>query len=233
MSGPPADPHAGQSVAQVGAPLAEAVGAVVLLHGRGATASGILSLAPEMGDARWAFRAPQAAGGAWYPHSFLAPLAANEPGLSSGVRAAMTAVADAEAAGIPRERIVLAGFSQGACLALETAARHAGRWGGVLAFSGGLIGTGPGPDDGPPLAGMGGHYADKSFDYDGTFAGTPVLVAGSDRDPHIPLVRMERTAEVFRQLGAAVDLRVHPGWGHAVHPEAVAAARTLLTRLAG
>ena len=229
------DPHADLPVARLGPPLGRADRALILLHGRGASAASILQLAPEVADvspeaggAGWAALAPQAAGGAWYPHSFLAPLDANEPWLSSAIRAVMGVVGQAGAAGIPRDRIVLGGFSQGACLALEVAARAGGRWGGVLALSGGLIGTGPGPADAPPLQGMGGGYPDKAFDYDGDLEGTPVFIGGADVDPHIPLARLERSAEVFRQRGAAVDLRVYPGLGHAVHPDKLQAVRTLL-----
>ncbi len=222
------DPHRDLPVSHAGAPLADAAGAVVLLHGRGATAPSILGLAPEIGADGWAFLAPQAAGGAWYPNSFLAPLDANEPQLSSAIRAVVDAVEQAEAAGVPPSRIVLGGFSQGACLALEVAARHPGRWGGAFALSGGLIGTGPGPAGAPPLRGMGGQYADKAFDYDGSLAGAPVFVGGSDVDPHIPLARMERTAEVFRRRGADVDLRVYPGMGHTVVADELVAVRVLL-----
>lgn len=222
------DPHASAHVAQSGAALADAVGALVLLHGRGASAESILALAPEIGGDGWAALAPQAAGGAWYPHSFLAPLEANEPWLSSAIRAVLATVGQAQAAGIARRRIVLGGFSQGACLALEVAARSAGRWGGVFALSGGLIGTGPGPTDAPPLQGMGGIYPDKAFDYDGDVAGTPVFIGAADIDPHIPLARLERSADVFRQRGAAVDLRVYPGLGHAVHPDEIQAVCALV-----
>jgi len=221
-------PHDDQPIYASGAPLAEAAGAVILVHGRGASAPSILGLADEFGRTDLAYLAPQAAGGAWYPNSFLAPTEANEPGLSSGVRAVMAAVAQAEAAGIDRRRIVIGGFSQGACLATEAAARHADRWGGVVALSGGLIGTGPGPAGAPPLWGMGGAYDDKAFDYDGSMDGTPVFVGCSDVDPHIPLVRVERTADVFRQLGADVDLRVYPGFGHTVNRDEIDAVRALL-----
>ena len=222
-------PHDRAPIATSGASLTEAAGALVLVHGRGATAQGILGLADEFGRADLAVLAPQAAGGTWYPTSFLAPIEANEPHLSSAVGAVMGAVAQAEAAGIGRERIALGGFSQGACLALETAARHAGRWGAVFALSGGLIGTGPG--DGPPLRGMGGSYPAKAFDYDGSMDGTPVFVGGSDVDPHIPLSRMEQTAEVFRQLGASVDLRAYPGFGHAINRDEVEAVGDMLSAL--
>ena len=230
-----ADPHGSGTVAQAGAPLAEAAGAVVLVHGRGATAESILGLGREFGRSDLAFLAPQAAGGpqtggAWYPQSFLAPLDANEPWLSSAIAAVMRAVARAEDAGISRERVVLAGFSQGACLACEVAARHAGRWGGLVALSGGLIGTGPAPPDAAPLRGMGGAYAEKAFDYAGSLEGVPAFVGCSDVDPHIPLARVERTAEALRSLGADVDLRVYPGFDHAVNADEVEAARALLAR---
>ena len=138
----------------------------------------------------------------------------------------------AEAAGIDRQRVVLGGFSQGACLACEVTARHAGRWGGLFALSGGLIGTGPGPADAPPLRGMGGLYAEKAFDYAGSLAGVPAFLGCSDVDPHIPLARVERTARVLRQRGADVDLRVYPGFGHAVNADETEAVRALLARAA-
>lgn len=230
-----AGPHDGARVVRAGAPLDGAAGAVVLVHGRGATAESILGLGRELGRSDLAFLAPQAAGGpqtggAWYPRSFLAPLDANEPWLSSAVAAVLGAVAVAEGAGVPRERVVLAGFSQGACLACEVAARHAGRWGGLVALSGGLIGTGPAPPGAAPLRGMGGAHADKAFDYDGSLAGVPAFVGCSDVDPHIPLARVERTAAVLRSLGADVDLRVYPGFGHAVNADEVEAVRSLLAR---
>ena len=224
-------PHDDQPLLSAGAPLADAPGAVVLVHGRGDSAQGILGLAREFDRPGLAYLAPQAAGGAWYPNSFLAPNEANEPGLSSGVRAVMNAVARAEEAGVPRERIVIGGFSQGACLATETAARHAGRWGGVVALSGGLIGTGPGAPDAPRLPGMGGTYAEKAFDYGGDFDGTPVFLGCSDVDPHIPLRRVETTAETFRRLGADVDARVYPGFGHTVNLDEVEAVRAMLDAL--
>ncbi|WP_420455275.1 alpha/beta hydrolase [Rubrivirga sp.] len=221
-------PHDGQPLVTAGAPLADAPGAVVLLHGRGDSARGILGLADEIGRPDLAWLAPQAAGGAWYPHRFLAPLEANEPGLSSGIEAVLRAVAQAEAAGTPRARVVLGGFSQGACLALETAARHAGRWGGVFALSGGLLGTGPRPAGAPRVSGMGGTYAEKAFDYDGSLDGVPIFLGCSDVDPHIPLTRVERTAEVLHRLGAEVDARVYPGMGHTVNRDEIDVVRVML-----
>ena len=164
-------PHQGQPILTAGEPLERASAAMVLIHGRGATARDILSLVPELGQSRsgFAFLAPQAAGNSWYPHSFLAPIGSNEPGLSSALTVVAATLARVEEAGIAPERAILLGFSQGACLALEYAARHARRWGGVVGLSGGLIGP-----DGTPR------------DYPGSLAGTPVFLGCSDVDPHIP-----------------------------------------------
>ena len=214
-----------------GAPLREARAAVVLLHGRGATAESILALSAELGDGL-AFLAPQAptVGGMpqWYPHSFLAPLPANQPWLDRALAAVGAAVTHARAQGVPRERIVVGGFSQGACLALEAFARAGGRWGGAFALSGGLIGTGPGPDGAPALRGAGGAFPDKAFAYDGSLGGTPVFLGCGEPDPHIPAARVRRSAEVLASLGAVVDVRLYPGLGHTVAPEELAAVRAML-----
>ena len=223
--------HLDQPLRTAGAPLAEAAGAVVLVHGRGASAESILGLAQEFGRSDLAVLAPQAAGGTWYPQSFLSPNEVNEPGISQGVAAVLRAVAEAEATGMERRRIVLGGFSQGACLATEVAARHADRWGGVFALSGGLIGTGPGSTDAPALRGMGGSYPEKAFDYSGRFDGTPVFIGGSDVDPHIPLARLQTTADVFTRLGADVDFRIYPNFGHTVNRDEIDALRALFATL--
>lgn len=201
----------------------------MLLHGRGAPAASILPLARDLGRPDLPALAPQAPTGAWYPCSFLAPLAANEPHLSQALEQVNATVEALLEADIPQSRIALVGFSQGACLALEVAARRGGRWGAVLAFSGGLIGTGELAEAEPTLQGMGGPFADKTFDYPHALDGTPVFIGGSDVDPHIPLVRMERSAEVLRQLEADVDLRVYPGMGHTINGDELAAARAMLT----
>ncbi len=208
------DPHADQPVRTAGAPLAEARGAVVLLHGRGASAASILTLADALGRPDLAYLAPQAEGWTWYPHSFLAPIEANEPKLSAALAAVGRVVGRIEAAGVGRERIVLAGFSQGACLAAEFAARNAGRRGGVVALSGGLIG----PDG-------------TLRDYEGDFGGTPVFLGCADVDPHIPLARVQETAAVFERMGARVDVRIYAGLGHAVNEDEIAAFRALLERV--
>lgn len=219
-----AHPHQGRPVVEAGAPLHAARAAVVLVHGRGASAEGMRPLADALDRDDVAYRAPQARGGAWYPYSFLAPLARNEPGLSSGLQAVGDVLRGLTDAGVPPERTVLLGFSQGACLALEYAARHARRYGGVVAFSGGLLGSGE-RDGVPP--------DDKTFDYAGTLDGTPVFLGCSDVDPHIPKRRVETSAEVLRGLGADVTARLYPGMGHTVNDDELRFARALLDAVRG
>lgn len=214
MSGPTPDVHAGQPLRHTGRPLAEAGAAMILVHGRGATAESILELAGYLPHPQMAYLAPQAAGQTWYPYSFLAPIAQNEPYLSSALARLDGLLADVTAAGIPPERVVWAGFSQGACLAAEFVARHAQRYGGVLLFSGGLIG--------PP---------GTPRDYAGTLAGTPVFLGCSDRDAHIPLARVEETAEALARLGAAVDKRIYPRMGHTINDDEIRAAAALVAGL--
>ncbi len=198
------DPHAHQPLRSAGVPLASAKTAVVLIHGRGADADGILQLAEAIDVPGCAWLAPQAAGGTWYPQRFIAPLADNEPWLSSALGRIGATVAEVEAGGITAERIALVGFSQGACLATEYAARDARRWGAVGALSGGLIG--------PP---------GTAFEYPGSLDETPVLLGCSDVDPHIPLERVRETAEALRALGAQVDERIYPGMAHTVNDDEV------------
>ena len=217
-------PHESAPIRTAGAPLADAPGAVVLLHGRGAGAADILALGREVAPEAAALLAPDAEGAAWYPLSFLAPLASNQPHLDGALGAVERAVEKAEAAGVPRERIAIGGFSQGACLALEFAARAGGPWGAVFALSGGLIGTGEDPEGKPP--------ADKLFEYDTGLAGTPVFLGCSDVDPHIPLSRVRRSALVLDELGARVDERIYKGMGHLVNRDELDAVRALLAPLA-
>jgi predicted esterase len=194
-----------------GAPLDRARGAVVLVHGRGGTARDILSLADALEGPDLAWLAPQAPGNTWYPQSFLAPIAQNEPALSHGlatVGAVITAVADG---GIPAERVVLIGFSQGGCLALEYAARSARRYGGVAGLSAALIG--------PP---------GTPRDYGGSLAGTPVFLGCGDVDGHIPLWRVQESTRVLRGLGAEVTERIYPGMGHTINDDEVAHVRRML-----
>jgi len=203
-------------VTLAGAELAQARGAVVLIHGRGASAEDILGLAGELDTDGLALVAPQAPGGAWYPQSFLQPLERNEPWLSAALGTVGALVAQLGEGGIGPERIVLLGFSQGACLVTEWAARNARRYGGVVALSGGLIGP-----DGTPR------------DYQGTLDGTPVFLGCSDVDFHIPKERVTESATVLGALGGAVDVRLYPGMGHTVNEDELAAAQAILDGVRG
>jgi len=203
-------PHQGLPLAVAGKPLAEARGALILIHGRGASAGSILDLAGYLSRPDLAWLAPQAADSTWYPYSFLAPLEKNEPYLSSALARVGEVVALAEAAGLPPERIFLGGFSQGACLASEFVARNARRYGGLIVFSGGLIGP-----DGTPR------------DYVGSLSGMPVFIGCSDVDPHIPVGRVHETAAVLERMGAAVDSRIYPRMGHTINQDEIDAAAAL------
>lgn len=210
--------------------------ALVLCHGRGASPESLAPLARAVARTGLAVVAPQAGavGGVpqWYPTSFLAPLEANEPYLSAALGAVGRAVGAARRLGLGDDRVALGGFSQGACLAVEFAARNARRWGGVAALSGALIGTGPSDDPTPTLRGAGGVYPDKALDYDGALDGTPALLACAEADPHIPLARLRASAGALRGLGADVDLRVYPGSTHAVVDDQVDWLRGLAEQLA-
>lgn len=206
--------HQQEPVHTAGAALDEAAVAVIMMHGRDATAESILTLAVELDTAGVAYLAPQAADRTWYPHSFLAPLEQNEPALSSALDVMAGLVQRIEETGLPPGRLALLGFSQGACLALEFAARHPRHYGGVFGLSGGLIG----PEG-------------TTFDYEGAMDGTPVFVGCSDRDPHIPVRRVHETTRTFRHLGAAVEERIYRGMGHAVNRDEIAFVRSRLARM--
>ena len=205
------DPHAGQPVLRSGPAPATAKLSMILVHGRGASAEDIVALAEELELDHVAYIAPQAAGRTWYPYSFLAPIGQNEPGLSSGLAVLARLIAELRDEGVERERIALLGFSQGACLALEFAARHAARYAGVFGLSGGLIG--------PP---------GTPRDYGGSFDGTPVFLGCSDVDPHVPLARVQESADVFRRLDGAVDERIYRGMGHTVNADEIRAIAALV-----
>jgi predicted esterase len=213
---PHPDPHSGQPLLTGGAPLEQAKAALILLHGRGASAADILSLGIELDLPDCALLAPQAANYTWYPYSFLSPLERNEPWLSSALKRVEALAAELGQAGFTSERIGLLGFSQGACLALEYAARHARRYGAVVGLSGGLVG--------PP--GM-------QRSYPGSFGGTPVFLGCSDVDPHIPREQVEESAQVLERMGAAVTLRLYPGLGHTVNADEIRIARAILAELTG
>ena len=208
-------PHQGQEILTAGKALDEAQVALVLIHGRGASAYDILELGSYLAAPEMAQLAPQATNNTWYPHSFLNPLEQNEPYLSSALQVVAYVVDEVEAAGIAAEKIIICGFSQGACLASEFMARHARRYGGLLLFSGGLIG--------PP---------GTSRDYEGSLGDTPVFLGCSDVDFHIPLERVEETAEVLSQLGAKVNKQIYPGMGHTIIEDEIEQARKIVAEVA-
>lgn len=198
-------------MATAGAPLGEGRGVVIMTHGRGAGARNILDLARALDRPDFTWLAPEASGNAWYPHSFMAPRESNEPGLSSGLSVIGTLVARAEEAGIPGENLLLLGFSQGACLASEFAYRHPDRYGGVIVYSGGLIGP-PGTE----------------WETRDSFDGTPVFFGCSDVDPHIPRERVDDSARVFGKMEATVTKRIYPGMGHLVNEDELEFTREIM-----
>jgi predicted esterase len=205
------DPHANQLVLTRGPKPADARWTMILVHGRGASAADILALAEEFAPQDIAYLAPQAADHTWYPKSFLTPIPQNEPFISSAIGVLARLVDNLNHDGIDSRRIGFLGFSQGACLALEFAARHATRYAAVVGLSGGLIG--------PP---------GTPRDYAGSFDGTPVLLGCSDIDPHIPLERVRESADVLRRMQAAVDERIYQGMGHTVNSDEIEAINQIL-----
>jgi predicted esterase len=205
------NPHAGQPRLHEGPAVAAARIVAILVHGRGGSAEGIMALGRALDLDDVAFLAPAAASHTWYPQSFLTPTDQNEPGLSSGLGVLASLVDELSVHGVGPDRVAIVGFSQGGCLALEFSARHAQRYAAVIGLSAGLIGP-----PGTPRA------------YAGSFGGTPVLLGCSDVDAHIPLERVHETGDVFRTLGADVDLRIYPGAPHAVMDDEIEAARALL-----
>jgi phospholipase/carboxylesterase len=196
--------HHGQPVLAAGEPLDRARAAMVMLHGRGASAESILALVNEFDQPGFAFLAPQAARGTWYPNRFLAPTASNEPWLSSALAVVDEVVAKVIAAGIPPARLIILGFSQGACLALEYAARNAKRYGGVVGLSGGLIGA-----------------EDEPRRDSGNFAGTPIFLGCSDVDFHISKARVQHAADTLKALGGNVTMRLYPNMDHTVNQDEI------------
>src|SRR5579883_124033 len=207
-------PHQGQPLLTAGKPLERAQAAMVMLHGRGASAENILELTEELNAPGFAYLAPQAANNTWYPYSFLVPIERNEPGLSSGLAVIASILAQIEQIGIPLERTMLLGFSQGACLMLEFVARNARRYGGVAGLSGGLIGP-----DGTPR------------NYPGSLEGTPVFLGCSDIDPHVPKERVELTAQVLQQMGGNVTMRLYRRMGHTVNQDEIEAVQRMMGAL--
>jgi phospholipase/carboxylesterase len=198
---------------------------IVLLHGRGGSAADVLGLLSHAALPDVAAIAPEAPGNSWWPTSFLAPQPQIEPFIAAGLDQVRKAVAELEAEELPRSRIWLGGFSQGACLALEAFAREGEGLGGVIALSGGLVGTGDlaaGSD--PALYG----YGPKAFAYGGSRSGASVWISVHERDPHIPLKRVQDSAKALAALGAAVETRIYPGAGHGVLHDDLAALRARL-----
>lgn len=204
-------PHGQRPIRSFGRSVEDASAAMVLLHGRGGTAEGILEIARVLDRPDFAALAPEATDNSWYPYSFLAPRRRNEPGLSSALQVIEELVASVTDRGIPADRIVIGGFSQGACLAAEFVARNPRRYGGLLVFSGGLIG---------PLGAV--------LEQPGSLEGTPVFLGCSDRDAHIPLERVEESAEALASMGANVVKRIYPDMGHTIIEDEIDHARSIL-----
>lgn len=206
--------HQGQPILGAGQSLDAAKAVLIMLHGRGAQADDILSLAPELDQADFAYLAPQAAGSTWYPYRFLEPRAKNEPYLTSALDTVTGLVEHVLGQGFTHEQICLLGFSQGACLAVEWAARHPQRYGGVFVLSGGLIG-------------------DVLTPIPGSMDGTPVFFGCSDVDFHIPKERVTESADVLRNMQADVSVRLYPGMGHTVNEDEIAAVRAIMEKVPG
>jgi predicted esterase len=209
-------PHGGQTVMRAGAALAGARAAVIMVHGRGAGPANILDLVPRIGCPGVAYLAPAASGGTWYPKGFMAEIEGNVPGIASGISVIHSLIDEVVASGVPAERLMLLGFSQGACLTSTAAQRRPDRYGGIMVFSGGLIG--------PP----GTSWAEQ-----GSFHATPVFFGCSDVDAHVPETRVRESAAVFNRMGADVTTRIYPGMGHLVNDEEAGFAQDLLLQLAG
>ncbi len=198
-----------------GKPLGQAPVVVIMIHGRGAGPENILDLVPRLTRPNVTYLAPTAANRTWYPYSFMADTASNEPFLSSALSVVGSLVSDVEAAGIQRDHIVVLGFSQGACLTSEFAIRSASRFGGLVAFSGGVIG--------PP---------GTTWNHQGRFGGTPMFFGCSDVDAHVPETRVRESAELCERMGAKVTTKIYPGMGHLVNDDEIAHAQALLDSIA-
>lgn len=204
-------PHQNQQVATNGPKPEAAEMAIILTHGRGASAESMLMFAKEFNRDDIHYRAIQASGHTWYPRSFLAPKEMNQPGISSGLQAIYDQILELNEAGIPTKKVVLLGFSQGACLTTEFAARHPQRFGGIVGFSGGLIGEEIEPNN-----------------YSGSLEQTPVFLGCSDRDPHIPKERVDITEQVLQQLEGDVTKKIYKGMGHTVNKDEIEEVNKIL-----
>lgn len=200
-----------KQIKESGIPLSEAKKAIIMLHGRGANAESIMSLASQLNLSDAAILAPQATNNSWYPYSFLAPLEDNQPALDSALKLIDDVVEQILSAGIPKNKLYFLGFSQGACLALEYTARHAADYGGVIAFTGGLIGEVLNPDK-----------------YSGDFVHTPVFITTGNPDPHVPLTRVQESVDILEKLNAEVSLRVYNGRPHTIQSQEIDLANKLV-----
>ncbi|MDR8391535.1 alpha/beta hydrolase [Aliifodinibius sp. S!AR15-10] len=207
-------PHQEIKEQTFGAPLSRAKAAMILVHGRGATAESMRPLAEEFAQPDFHYVTPQAANHTWYPYSFLEPKEKNQPGLSSGLQKVHDLLESIEEGGIPQNKIMILGFSQGGCLATEFAARHPARYGGVVGFSGGLIG--------PEI---------EFEEYHGEMEETPVFLGCSTVDPHIPKERVNETEQVLRSLGADVNKKLYPGMPHTVNEDEIKIIRGMMAKL--
>ncbi|HXB92959.1 MAG TPA: dienelactone hydrolase family protein [Puia sp.] len=203
----------GAGLVTTGAELTAASKVLIMTHGRGANAADILTLAEYLPVEDFTLLAPQADGNSWYPYSFMEPPVRNEPWLSASLDRLQNLVGGLRAKGISDDRIYFLGFSQGACLTLEFVTRHATGYGGVVAFTGGLIG-------------------DKIYtnNYKGDFAGTPVFIGTSDPDPHVPVARVRATTTLLRGMNADVTEKVYPGMGHTISSDEIQQARRVVFR---
>lgn len=207
-------PHQSQIVATYGSPIEEAKAAMVMMHGRGATAEGMFQLADAFDEPHVHYVAPQAQNYSWYPYSFLAPVEKNEPGRSSGLYKISGIIADLKMSGFSEEQIILLGFSQGACLTLEYAARHPQRYGGVVGLSGGLIGS-----------------AVNASQYEGSMEKSPVFLGCSDIDPHIPQKRVDETENIFNKLNADVTKKFYENMGHTIIQDEIKVVKKIMKRV--
>jgi len=200
-----------KNIINAGKELTAASKVLILLHGRGGSAEDILSLASHLDVKDFTLLAPQATDNTWYPQSFLAPPLQNEPWLSSALTLLKELLDDVLRKGVPTENIFFSGFSQGACLTLEFVTRNAAKFGGVAAFSGGLIG-------------------DKIYgeNYKGDFSGTPVFIGTSNPDPHVPVERVYATSNILRDMNAVVTEKVYNNMGHTINQNEIDHANKLI-----
>jgi len=195
-------------------PVGSADKAIIFLHGRGASATDIISLNQHLQVNDAALFAPQATNHSWYPYSFMAPVSENQPALDSALSVIKALVEEIENQGIPKNKIFFAGFSQGACLTLEFISRNAARYGGAVAFTGGLI----------------GEQLDLS-NYSGDFNQTPVFISTGDPDPHVPVSRVNESKKILEEMNAQVTVNIYPGRAHTISKAEIELARSLVFQL--